>query len=162
MSRLRAGLEQVLGLLLAAIMAALVLDVLWGVFSRYALGYQSTWTEELARFLLVWAALLGSGLALAKREHLGVDVLRLYLHPAAQPWADVIAHTCTAGFALVMLIGGAGLCWQSWQLDQTLISLPWNWATLYAALPVSGAIMLLMSLEHLAAACRARQQEGAV
>ena len=55
------------------IMAALVLDVLWQVLSRYILKNPSAWTEELAAFLLVWAGLLGSCIALRQKAHLGID-----------------------------------------------------------------------------------------
>ncbi len=58
-----------------AMMAALCLDVLWGVFSRFILKNQSSWTEELATVLLIWVSLLGAALAFAEKAHLGVDYL---------------------------------------------------------------------------------------
>ena len=51
----------------------LVIDVVWGVFTRYILGHQSQWTEELARMLLIWVALLGASMGFIKKSHLGVD-----------------------------------------------------------------------------------------
>src|SRR5690606_36346268 len=43
--------------------AALVIDVLWGVISRYVPGIRpSDWTEELAVYLLVWVSLFGAAL----------------------------------------------------------------------------------------------------
>ena len=51
--------------------AVLTLDVLWGVFSRRILGGQSRWTEELARVLLIWVALLGTSVAFGEKGHLG-------------------------------------------------------------------------------------------
>ena len=47
------ALVRVLEWLTIVLFAALVLDVLWGVVSRYVLGTQSRWTEELAIYLLV-------------------------------------------------------------------------------------------------------------
>jgi len=52
----------------------LVLDVVWGVFTRYTLGEQAAWTEELAKFLLTWVTLLGGAAAFATKGHLGVAV----------------------------------------------------------------------------------------
>ena len=46
--------------LLVAVFLILVIDVLWGVASRYLLGSQASWSEELARLLMVWLALLGA------------------------------------------------------------------------------------------------------
>ncbi|MEL6133172.1 MAG: TRAP transporter small permease subunit, partial [Bacteroidota bacterium] len=53
-------IDQVLGGFLAILMGMITLVVLWGVFTRYALGSQASWSEELARFLLVWIGLLGA------------------------------------------------------------------------------------------------------
>ncbi len=52
-AKIKAGMVRVLewGLILAV--ALLVFDVVWGVFTRYVMGEQAKWTEELARFLLV-------------------------------------------------------------------------------------------------------------
>ena len=51
----------------------LVVDVLWGVFTRKVLGDQAQWSEELARFLLIWISLLGGAVAFGEKAHLGVD-----------------------------------------------------------------------------------------
>ncbi|MHC5158432.1 MAG: TRAP transporter small permease, partial [Planctomycetota bacterium] len=55
----RIALCRLLEAALILAVAVLVLDVLWGVFTRYALSEQAKWSEELARFLLVWISLLG-------------------------------------------------------------------------------------------------------
>ena len=70
--RLTAALN---GVLIIAV-ALLVLDVVWGVFTRYAMGEQAKWSEELARFLLVWVSLLGGAVAFGTKGHLGVDYFR--------------------------------------------------------------------------------------
>ena len=46
------GMTVVLNWTLIVVVALLVFDVCWGVFSRYVIGEQTKWTEELARFLL--------------------------------------------------------------------------------------------------------------
>ena len=50
---LKRGLTTALnwGLIIAVFL--LVVDVVWGVFTRYVMGEQAKWTEELARFLLI-------------------------------------------------------------------------------------------------------------
>ena len=64
-----------LELFLIVIFALLVLDVLFQVFSRYVLGTSFTWTEEFARFSLIWMTILGAAYLNAKREHLSMDFL---------------------------------------------------------------------------------------
>ena len=66
--RLVKGLE----VLLVVGMAVLVVDVLWGVFSRYALGEQTRWPEELAGYRLVWSSLMGAAVPFREKGHRGV------------------------------------------------------------------------------------------
>ena len=64
----------------------LVIDVVWGVFTRYVMGHQSQWTEELARLLLIWVALLGASIAFIRRSHLGVDY---FVNKLNEKWKDI-------------------------------------------------------------------------
>ncbi|NJO37165.1 MAG: TRAP transporter small permease [Rhizobiales bacterium] len=56
-------------------MALLVADVWLGVVARYVLRVQIPWTEELARYLMIWAALLAISSGIARREHIGFRLL---------------------------------------------------------------------------------------
>ncbi|NJN27917.1 MAG: TRAP transporter small permease, partial [Cyclobacteriaceae bacterium] len=51
--RLRQIVDSVLEKFLVVLMATLVLDVLWQVISRYMLNSPSSFTDELAGFLLI-------------------------------------------------------------------------------------------------------------
>ena len=62
--------NRILEWFLILIFALLVLDVLFQVFSRYIIGTSFTWTEEFARFSLIWMTVLGAAYLKAKREHL--------------------------------------------------------------------------------------------
>jgi TRAP-type C4-dicarboxylate transport system permease small subunit len=58
--------------ILAAIM---VLTVLLGVFFRYVLRDSLGWTEELARYLMIWAALLSISIGIKDKEHVGIQLI---------------------------------------------------------------------------------------
>lgn len=63
--------ERVCGLLVAA-----MIGVVWfGIFDRYFLALGGTWTEELARYIMIWAALLAVPCCTYRREHIGLDLL---------------------------------------------------------------------------------------
>lgn len=57
---LKRALENILAHLLVVLMGLMVLNVLWQVFSRYVIGEPSAFTDELARFLMIWLGLLGA------------------------------------------------------------------------------------------------------
>ena len=151
--RLTRGLE----LAIVAIVALLVVSVVWGVFTRYALGEQAKWTEELARFLLIWVALLGGAVAFATRSHLGVDVFVNRLHPEARRVTEVVAFLVVLFFAVtVLLLGGAKVVREALALEQTTPALGWKMGHVYLALPISGFFVALYTLEHLVATLRRR------
>lgn len=158
---LRDGLTRGLELLIIATMALLVVDVVWGVFSRYALGEQTKWTEELARFLLVWVALLGGALAFRTKAHLGVDYFVNQLHPDARRVTAMVAHVVVLFFAgAVLLLGGASVVRESLTLEQTTPALGWKMGYVYLALPVSGFFVVLYTLDNLLETLRSRPTGG--
>ena len=60
---------------LILLMLLLVGSVLWQVISRYVFASPSSWTEEIARFLLIWISLSGAVYAFRTGMHLGLDIL---------------------------------------------------------------------------------------
>ena len=73
--KLRVIIDKVIENFLVLITGILVLDVLWQVISRYLLKSPSSFTDELARFLLIWVGILGAAYATGKKMHLAIDVL---------------------------------------------------------------------------------------
>nr|WP_245428696.1 TRAP transporter small permease [Phyllobacterium phragmitis] len=74
-SRLSAALNAAVERLVAVLMLLLVLDVWVGVVDRYLLHLQLPWPEVLARYLMIWAALLAISCGIARREHIGLSIL---------------------------------------------------------------------------------------
>ena len=65
MGGIRSVVDRWLSYALMLLMAVSALNVLWQVFTRFILQDPSSYTEELARFLLVWIGLLGASYARA-------------------------------------------------------------------------------------------------
>jgi TRAP-type transport system small permease protein len=57
----------------AFLMAVLVLTVWLGVIDRYAWALGTTWTEEFARYTMIWCALLAVPCGAYRREHIGLE-----------------------------------------------------------------------------------------
>jgi TRAP-type C4-dicarboxylate transport system permease small subunit len=136
--------------------------VVWGVFSRYLLGYQSGWTEELARALLIWVGLLGSSVAFGLKGHLGVDALVVRLAPGAQRLVAILVHLAVIFFAASVLIGGGSqLVRETFRLEQQMIAISLSKAWVYMAIPISGVFTILFSLELIVETWRGgAQKEG--
>lgn len=143
-----------------ALFAILVLDVLWGVVSRYSPGIKpSDWTEELAVYLLVWVSLLGAALTFREHGHLGVDYFVGKLDPAARRLSRYVAEICVLLFSIIVLLwGGYRLVADTLAVDQLTPVLQWKIGYLYSVVPISGVFFAASCIEHLAAL--ATSQEG--
>lgn len=135
---------------LAIILAAMVLDVVWGVFTRYLLDSQSSWTDELARFLLVWLSILGAAYASGKKLHIAIDLWPQNLDPKKKNYLNLIVHSVVLLFAvLVFLIGGLRYVYISFALGQTSPALQLPIGFVNMVLPISGIFILYYKLSEL-------------
>ena len=58
----------------AALAAAMVLIIWYGVVERYVIRSGGAWTEELSRYVMIWLALLAVPCAAYYREHIGLEL----------------------------------------------------------------------------------------
>ena len=140
-------LDRSLEILVMVVMAALVLDVSWQVFTRLVLKNPSTGTEELAVFMVIWVALLGAAVALNRGAHLGIDYFVGKLSIRKRIYTEVFVFLCIAFFSLcVMVIGGISLVARTLELGQ--VSPAWNIKIgyVYLAIPISGFFLVLYSV----------------
>jgi TRAP-type C4-dicarboxylate transport system permease small subunit len=136
-------IDEILGNFLVALMAIMTLDVLWGVITRYAMGSQASWTEELARFLLIWIGILGAAYASGQKMHLAIELLKPKLNTAKQRQLTFVINTFVILFALtVMVIGGVRLIYITQTLGQLSPALRVPMAVIYAVVPISGLLVI--------------------
>ncbi|MEZ4839928.1 MAG: TRAP transporter small permease, partial [Flavobacteriaceae bacterium] len=110
MDKINNQINKILEVFLIIVFALLVIDVLWQVFSRYFLNRSFSFTEEFARFALIWLSILGAVYLNAKREHLSMDFLYAKFSPKTKVKAAFLIEILIFLFALiVMVIGGSNL-----------------------------------------------------
>lgn len=139
---MRPFLDRCLELALGLFMTLMTLDVLWGVITRYALGHQASWTEELARFMLIWIGLLGAAYASGQNLHLRIDLLLLRLSPGKRHQLLQFADLLVMLFAIaIMVVGGIRLMYLTWVLGQSSPALRLPMWLIYSVLPLSGSLV---------------------
>lgn len=140
---MKAKIDTVLGGFLAILMAVITLDVLWGVFTRYALGSQASWTEELARFLLIWIGTLGAAYASGQKMHLAIDLLTPSLSEGNARRVNLLIAWLIVSFVLtVMVIGGGRLIYVTVHLEQTSAAMGLPMGVVYGIIPISGLLII--------------------
>lgn len=143
-------LTRSLEVVVTIIVGVLVLDVLWGVISRFVLSEPSRWTEELATFLLTWVALLGAAVAFSRQQHLGVDYLVNKLHPDARRLVAILVQCLIIAFAsAVMIFGGYTLVSETLRAGQMTPALEIRMGYVYLAVPISGLFIVLFCVEQI-------------
>ena len=143
-------IDKILGWFLVILMAIMTLDVLWGVFTRYALGSQASWSEELARFLLIWIGILGAAYASGQKMHLAIDLLMPRLQEGNQHRLRWTINILVIAFvSTVMVIGGIRLIYITHVLGQLSPALRVPIAFVYSIIPISGILIIYYKVREL-------------
>lgn len=124
--------------IVALLMVLLVADVWLGVVARYVLRVQIPWTEELARYLMIWAALLAISCGIARREHIGFRLLLDRFPPGLQKAFLLAFDVVTFSFFAFMFIYGIGMTGTG--AKQFAMIFGMSMAIPYASVPVSALL----------------------
>jgi TRAP-type C4-dicarboxylate transport system permease small subunit len=114
------------------------------VIFRYVLLLPLFWTEEFARYCLVWSSLLGAGVALKRGQHIAVTYVAERFPPRLNALTAMLVDLSIGLLLLVILWGGIKLVVLT--RHQFSPALRISMALPYMAIPIGSAIMLLHAL----------------
>ncbi len=140
---IRKKIDKILSYLLIAIMSVMVLNVLWQVFTRFVIGTPSSFTDELARYLMIWVGILGAAYASGKDMHIAINVLTQKFNRETQQKLAAVVKLMVILFALTaMVIGGSRLVYVTYVLNQLSPALQIPLAYVYLVIPLSGLVII--------------------
>jgi TRAP-type transport system small permease protein len=131
---------------LAVAFAILTAVVFFQVIARYLFDAPPFWTEELARFLLIWLTFIGAVLAHAHREHIAVDTFVQLLPLRVRPAADLIASLTVLVTLAVIAKGGFDIAMMG---TQTAPALGVSMRYIYMSLPIGACLMMLITVAQM-------------
>lgn len=147
---MRKTIDNAMEWILIVLMAVMTLDVLWGVFTRYVMGSQASWSEELARFLLIWIGILGAAYASGKHMHLAIDLYPESLTPEKRKRLMLILNLLVILFVFAaMVVGGGRLVYVVSRLGQESAALQWPLSAVYMVVPISGLIIIYQKIDDM-------------
>lgn len=150
MTKITKIISKILGVLLTVLMGAMVIDVTWQVLSRFVIKNPSSYTEELAGFLLIWIGLLGSSYAYYTKAHLGIDVLIYKLSGVKRKVIEISINLIVLAFALfVMVLGGIRLVRLTFTLGQISPALGIEMGYIYMVIPIAGILTIYFALHFI-------------
>jgi TRAP-type C4-dicarboxylate transport system permease small subunit len=132
---------------------ALGLTVFHQFFTRYALNNSASWTEEIARYLLVGTVFVGAAIGVAKNNHIQVDLLYRWLPPRVARVLATLVDLLRLAFCVAMAVFTALMMQKMSGMQMTVVDLPMNLvygACLFgfAAMSLRSALLLRLHLKR--------------
>ena len=150
---MRAIIDKFLGTMLVIIMSIMVINVLWQVFTRFVTGDPSSFTDELARYLMIWIGVLGAAYVSGRNLHVAIDILPARSNKKRQKPLKTVVTLLIVLFAFfAFVIGGSRLVYISYVLGQQSPALQLPLAIVYIIIPISGLLIMyykIMDLKQL-------------
>jgi TRAP-type C4-dicarboxylate transport system permease small subunit len=151
---LSASLNKAVEFVCALILAVLIVDIWIGVFGRYVFELPVTWAEELARYLMIWGALLAVSCGVARREHVAVTALLHRIPIRIRRWIDVAIDALAFAFFAFLCYFGIGMTQQGGTQYATIFEM--TMTIPFASVPISSAVvcvqLVLMAVRDFAVA----------
>ena len=117
------------------------------VFFRYVLNHSLFWSEELARYLLVWLTFLGASVAYRRKVHPGIDVVFARMPASTQRIFAILVHLLSIALFGVMIFFGVKFSYfVRLQISPALYLPKW---IIFSIIPISGLILLVHGLAFL-------------
>jgi TRAP-type C4-dicarboxylate transport system permease small subunit len=139
-----ARIDRMIGTMEAAALGVLViimtLVTLDQVVSRYVFDAPLIWSEEAARYLFIWVALIGAAAAVRRGSHYGLEVVFQRLPAGAQATFSIVIWLVMAAFAVVLTLKGVTETVQASRQFSSSLPMRMHWA--YAAVPVGAGLMV--------------------
>ena len=126
---------------------AMTVIVVAQVFARYVLNSSLFWSEELARYCLVWISFLGASVAYHDRVHPGVNPFGSRLPMTMERILTVLVHLVSMGLFFIMIVHGFGFAaFVRLQITPALAIPKW---IIMGILPLSGMIFMVHGVRFL-------------
>jgi len=139
--------ERIVQYTLVGMVAIMTVIIILQVFMRYLFLYSLSWSEEVARYLMIWVSFLGASLALKYGFHIGVEFVINRIPEKMREWVNLIAKIGILIFLIYFTIGGFRVSWAV--RDQDSPALLFSMAYAYLSAPVGGVFMIIQLLSLL-------------
>ncbi|MFQ5841074.1 MAG: TRAP transporter small permease [Thermodesulfobacteriota bacterium] len=126
------------------VISAMAVDVFFEVIFRYVLHLPLFWTEEFARYCLVWSSLLAAGIALKRGQHIALTFVAERFPKRIRTAAGLGGDLFVAIMLAVILWGGIYLVLLTRHQLSPAMRLPMSLP--YMAIPTGSAVMLFHAL----------------
>jgi TRAP-type transport system small permease protein len=125
------------------VLLALLTSVVLGVLGRL-LNEPLVWSDELARYLMVWLALIGWIMASRHRSHIRITLILNRLPSGLRRAVEIVIQAALAVFGMALMRDGFTLVERN--MDVESVSMPISSAVIYVPIVLAGASTMLQAL----------------
>lgn len=141
-------INNILRLVLAVLVGAMVVVCCWQVITRFVLNSPSKYTEEILRYALIWLTMLGAPYAYGANKQLSIDLLVANFTAKGQTQTKIFVEIIVLLLsAAVFVYGGIAVTLNASGQISAAMKLPME--MYYACIPIGGALMILYSIDRL-------------
>jgi len=137
-------IRHVIRLALIILSAVIIFSVFYQVVSRYVFQAPPDWTEEVARFSLVWLVLLGSSACIRKSRHFNVDYITQGMSQRTIYILNIFLYALIVFFLSYALYYGTVLMSRSFQITTPALGMPMGYV--YLIFPIGFSAMLMEAI----------------
>lgn len=119
------------------------------VISRKVFSYSPIWSEELARYCIIWFIFFGSSFAVKKGSHATVDALTNYLPKTPKKILELVSTVISLVFSIIIVVAGIYMCLKLKEIGNVTPSLRLPMYVPYLAIPIGCFMMSIRYLEQL-------------
>ncbi|MBW5800022.1 TRAP transporter small permease [Halomonas elongata] len=136
--------NRLIGWVLAALLLLMTVLIFWQVFARFVVGSPLFFSDEIARFAMLWLTFLGTGYAYRKGMLISVDIALEYANKTLSSLLRIVIILSSLLFAFIMVKYGFDLVERVSRqtAPSTRISMMWP----YMAVPAGGVVIMVNSL----------------
>lgn len=129
--------------LVVVLLFVMTVVVFWQVICRFVLKASLPWSEELSRYILVWASFLGASIGVKRGAHIGVEAFTMILPEKLKKVVEYFSIILCIIFCLIVFNESLSIIQKQIITNQVspAMRIPIWWA--YAAIPTG---MLLMAI----------------
>jgi len=129
------------------------------IAKRTFTGHTPGWSKELVLLSMVWMGCLGSAVLYRQRGHITLEFLVDRKMPSIRRWILLGGDILVLMFSLFLAIAGAVVVLEF--LHQSLPGTRMPVGVSYLPLPVTGVLLVVAALEHIAANRSGKAEEQA-
>ena len=144
-SRFLDVIEKIEKVLLALSVSVMTVVIIYQVVLRYVFSASNAWSEELARYLMIFSVMVGSVIALRKNSHLQIDILINRFSPRVKAVFTIISTII--GIVFLCYLFAYSLNLLKLGTKNTSAGLGFMMAIPYACIPLGIVLMVLTSIE---------------